>query len=165
MRRLMLGPSLSMAAPLRHLQQDVLETVFEALGTGSPTRDWIPAASLVQRKDGWDLMVALPGVNREDIDLSVDQGTLVIHGNRPRFETGEGDRWWMAEVPTGRFERRFQLPDTSAPEDITARYDNGLLAVHVPKAATPSARRIPIADQSTTSGEPTTNEAPALIEA
>jgi len=144
MRRLVMTPALPVSRQLRRLQHEMLESVFDALGTGSPQRAWVPAANLIQRQDAYVLHLALPGVPRDEVQLSVEGDALVIRGQRPVTESGEQDRWWMAEVPSGSFERRFQLPEGMAGEGISARFEDGMLRVRLPFASAPAARVIPI---------------------
>lgn len=144
MHRLILNPALPDARQLRRLQHEMLESVFEALGTGAPDRAWVPAANMIQRQDAYELHLALPGVPRDEVRLSVEGDVLLVRGQRPVLEAGEHDRMWMSEVPSGRFERRFQLPDGMSGEAISARFEDGMLRIRMPLASTPAARMIPI---------------------
>jgi HSP20 family protein len=144
MHRFVMTPALPISRQLRRLQHEMLESVFDALGTGLPQRTWVPAANLIQRQEAYELHLALPGVPRDEVQLSVEGDVLVIRGQRPVTESGDQDRWWMAEVPSGSFERRFQLPEGMGGEGISARFEDGMLRVRLPMASAPSARLIPI---------------------
>ncbi|MEB3300296.1 MAG: Hsp20/alpha crystallin family protein [Candidatus Sericytochromatia bacterium] len=145
MPRLLLTPALPVGRQLRRLRHEMLENVFDALTTTEATpRTWLPASNLIQRKEAYELQLALPGVPKEHVQLAIEGELLVIRGERPAPEAGEHDRWWMAEIPSGTFERRFRLPEGMTGEGISARHEDGLLRITLPVATTPTARVIPI---------------------
>ena len=89
------------------------------------------------------VVAELPGLNERDVELTVDDGLLCIRGER-RSETEDKDRGY-SERFYGRFERRIALPSSVDEDKATARFENGVLTVIVPKS--PEAergRRIPI---------------------
>ncbi|TVU37390.1 hypothetical protein EJB05_10702, partial [Eragrostis curvula] len=77
----------------------------------------------------------LPGVKKEEVKVEVeDGGVLVISGQRSREKEDKGDRWHRVERSSGRFERRFRLPEDAKVEQVKAGLENGVLTVTVPKA-------------------------------
>jgi HSP20 family protein len=120
----------------------------------APATDWFkpvagelrPAAEIV--KDGEDAVVhlELPGVDVEkDVNVEVDQGRLVIHGERRDKHAEEKDGRTLREVRYGSFRRSFQLPAHITGEAISASYDAGVLTVRVAGAyAGTQAQRITI---------------------
>lgn len=105
-----------------------------------------PAAEIV--KDGEDAVVRLelPGVDVEkDVNVEVDQGELVIHGERRDEHAEEKDGRTLREVRYGSFRRSFQLPAHITSDAISASYDAGVLTVRVAGAyAGTQAKRIAI---------------------
>ncbi|WP_055402852.1 MULTISPECIES: Hsp20/alpha crystallin family protein [unclassified Mycobacterium] len=101
----------------------------------SVTSGFNPAAEVV--KDGEDAVVRveLPGVDVDkDVNVEVDRGRLVIHGERRDQhvqDEGEGDGRTLREVRYGSFRRSFALPAHVTGEAITASYDAGVLTVRV----------------------------------
>ncbi|OBI32929.1 Hsp20/alpha crystallin family protein, partial [Mycobacterium sp. E2238] len=99
-------------------------------------------------KDGDDAIVRveLPGVDVEkDVNVEVDRGRLVIHGERRDEHAEEKDGRTLREVRYGSFRRSFQLPAHVTGDAITASYDAGVLTVRVTGAyAGSQARRIEI---------------------
>ncbi|MCV7049423.1 Hsp20/alpha crystallin family protein [Mycobacterium heidelbergense] len=104
------------------------------------TADWFkpvisgfrPAAEIV--KDGDDAVVRLelPGVDVEkDVNVEVDKGRLVIHGEHRDERAGEEDGRTLREIRYGSFRRTFQLPAHVTGEAIAASYDAGVLTVRV----------------------------------
>lgn len=125
----------------------------EFFGPAAAT-DWVkpaaagfsPAAEIVT--DGEDAVVRLelPGVDVEkDVNVEVEHGRLVIHGERRDEHAGEKDGRTLREVRYGSFRRSFQLPAHVTGEDVSASYDAGVLTIRVAGAyAGTQAKRIAI---------------------
>jgi len=96
------------------------------------------------RRDG-DVVVHidLPGVTRDDIEVSVDERTLTVHAERGR-ETGDDDTVLIAERRFGRFHRQLRLADTLDAEGLTADYADGVLTLTIPVRASASPRKVEI---------------------
>lgn len=110
----------------------------------SPVTDWVPAVDIIEEKDRFLLRADVPGVAAEDIDVSMDAGVLNLSGERRAEEKSEESGVRRIERATGRFFRRFTLPETADAEGITARYENGILEVSIPKTPEIQARRISV---------------------
>ena len=103
--------------------------------------DWIPSADIYEDEREYMLALDLPGIRRDSLDVSLDDGRLTIRGERAAAE-GVGVR--RAERPQGRFVRTFSLPDAVDRESIAADYKDGVLVLHLPKRAEQQARRVKI---------------------
>lgn len=110
----------------------------------SPVTDWVPAVDVVEEKDRFVLRADVPGVSRDDIDVSMDAGVLTVAGERHAEERSEEAGVQRIERASGRFYRRFTLPDTADAEGITAKYRDGILEVSIPKMPEVQARRISV---------------------
>jgi HSP20 family protein len=110
----------------------------------SSVADWVPAVDIIEEKDRFVLRADVPGVLPEDIDVSMDNGVLSISGERHAIATGEDTGVQRIERATGRFLRRFTLPETADAEGVAARSANGILEVTIPKAPEIQARRITV---------------------
>jgi len=106
--------------------------------------DWVPAVDVVEEKDRFVLRADVPGVNPDDIDVSMDNGVLSVSGQRHAIAAEDDSGVQRIERATGRFLRRFTLPDTADAENIGARCTNGVLEVVIPKAPEVKARRIAV---------------------
>ena len=106
--------------------------------------DWVPAVDIVEEQDRFVLRADVPGVKADDIDVSMDQGTLSISGERHAIAAGEEGGVQRIERATGRFLRRFTLPETADAEGIAARCHDGILEVSIPKAPEVQSRRITV---------------------
>lgn len=109
-----------------------------------PVADWVPAVDIIEEKTRFVLRADVPGVNPEDIDVSMDNGILSLSGERQALSDENEAGVQRIERATGRFYRRFTLPESVDAEAITARCQNGILEVAVPKAPEVQARRITI---------------------
>ena len=106
--------------------------------------DWIPAVDIVEEQDHFLLQADLPGVDSADIEVSMEDGVLSVAGERRSENRGETDGVRRIERVSGRFDRRFSLPETADAEHITAKSSNGILEVTIPKLPIVQARRITV---------------------
>jgi HSP20 family protein len=98
----------------------------------------------------------LPGVKPEDVDITIENGTLTIRGQTSsERREGEGD-YLVQEIRRGEFSRSVTLPSGLEPDKATASFDNGVLTLRVPKAEQVKPRQIRIAP--TTNGQSATTE-------
>lgn len=111
---------------------------------GNSVADWVPAVDIVEEKDRFTLKADLPGVNSDDIDVSMEDGVLSLSGERKPESNGDIDGFKRVERASGKFFRRFSLPDTANAEKISARSANGILEISIPKAPQIQARRITV---------------------
>ena len=86
----------------------------------------------------------LPGLTKEDVEISFHDGTLIISGERQHEETEEDRTFVRVERSYGRFYRAFTLPQTADTENIEATFGDGVLNIRVPKVEEVKPRRIDI---------------------
>jgi len=106
--------------------------------------DWIPAVDIFEEKDRYVVRADVPGVEPEDINVSMDNGILNLAGERRAETRAENASAQRIERAAGRFFRHFTLPESTDAEGITARYSNGILEVAIPKLPEVQARRITV---------------------
>jgi HSP20 family protein len=106
--------------------------------------DWLPAVDIIEEKERFVLRADVPGVDPADIEVSMDAGVLSIAGQRVRESQSEDAGLQRMERVSGRFFRRFSLPDTTDAENIKAQCRNGILEVSIPKLPEVQARRIEV---------------------
>jgi HSP20 family protein len=111
---------------------------------GHSVADWVPAVDIVEEKDRFVLRADVPGVKPEDIDVNMENGVLSVSGQRAEEATEEAEGVRRIERISGRFFRRFTLPETANAEAISAKSANGILEVVIPKQAEVKARRITV---------------------
>jgi HSP20 family protein len=118
-----------------------LPSVFN--GWSSPERAWAPLD--VQRTDdGYRVEAALPGFRADDIEITLEQGTLTISAKRSEEKKTERGQYLHREVYSGSFMRRLVLPPEVKAEDIATKFEDGMLTVDVKYASGSNAVKIPI---------------------
>lgn len=102
-------------------------------GEGSMVRYW-PATDISESPEGWRLRVDLPGVDEDNVQLSVHNDVLTIRGERQQETTEQGENFVRVERSYGAFARDFTLPSGADDQKIAANFRNGTLEVFIPKA-------------------------------
>lgn len=123
---------------------DLINRDFNRIANRTAGTRWVPAVDIIEEQDAFLLRADVPGVDNADIDVSMDNGVLSVSGERRAEERKEDTGTQRIERATGRFLRRFTLPDTADAEGITAKTRNGILEVTIPKLPEIQARRISV---------------------
>ncbi|MFQ5982018.1 MAG: Hsp20/alpha crystallin family protein [Woeseiaceae bacterium] len=106
--------------------------------------DWVPAVDIVEENDKFVLTADVPGVDPADIEVSMDGGVLSLTGQRHTETSDESEGLKRVERISGKFYRRFTLPETADAEGVSAKSRNGILEVTIPKQPEVQARRITV---------------------
>jgi len=113
-------------------------------GSSAATSDWVPAVDIRELQDRYVIDADLPGVAPEDIDIHMEDGLLSIRGTRRTAASSDEGGARRIERAVGSFFRRFSLPDTADAENISARSENGVLQISIPKQEKVKPRRIQV---------------------
>jgi HSP20 family protein len=136
--------------PLRNVASinDEMERLFrQTLGEragASAAGAFSPALDVEESEDSFTLHIELPGVEPEDVDVSLEENVLTISGERRFYDDREADGFRRVERHFGRFHRAVRLPDRVDADRVEARYHDGMLTILVPKAEDAKPRRIAI---------------------
>jgi HSP20 family protein len=138
---------------LRTLQDEVnrlFTTNFpRAFGDDALARGvWTPSVDIFENKDEIVLEAELPGMNREDFELTIENNVLTLRGERRFEKRDEADNYHRVERSYGSFTRSFTLPQTVSPENASAEYKNGVLRIVLHKREEVKARRIEIVGEA-----------------
>lgn len=106
---------------------------------------WVPALDAYEEKDNYVVKVELPGVNKEDVRLSLEKGTLTITGERKSETSSKDGELYHSERFYGRFQRTVNLPESLAADKVKAGYKDGVLTVTLPKSEEAKPKQIDIA--------------------
>jgi HSP20 family protein len=144
---LTVGPTFGRLFNLR----DELDRLFEGpFGDLSRTSRllgvWNPAVDLYEDKDNVIVKAELPGLKREDIEVSLNDGALSISGERKSGEKAEDTEVRRSERFVGRFQRTITLPSSVKGDKVNAQYKDGVLTVTLPKAEEAKPRQIQVSD-------------------
>jgi len=112
---------------------------------GSSVADWLPAVDIIEEKERFVLRADVPGVKAEDIEVNMEKGVLSLSGERYKEASEEVDGMQRVERSSGKFYRRFSLPESANPEAISAKNANGILEIVIPKQEQVKARKITVA--------------------
>jgi HSP20 family protein len=108
---------------------------------------WAPQLEVRQKEDALIVRADLPGVRREDVNIELDDGTLVITGERnEEREEGDEQRGYHSERSYGRFYRAITLPEGAEAEACKAQMKEGVLEVRIPMKEKPQRRRIQVGE-------------------
>ena len=128
--------------PTRELTtlRDRMDRLFsEAVGRGwggeegLTTGVWMPAVDVFETNDSIVLKADLPDVNKDEVDIFVQNNTLTIRGERKREKEVSEKDFYRMERSYGSFARSFSLPPTVDAEKIDAAFTNGVLTLTLPK--------------------------------
>ena len=138
--------------PFRELRslQDEMTRLFTGVMPASFNREemthgaWAPSVDIYEDKERLILEAELPGMSRDDFDISVENNVITLKGERRFEKKTEGDNYHRVERSYGTFTRSFTLPQTVTAEGATADFENGVLRVALPKREETKARKIEI---------------------
>ena len=105
---------------------------------------WVPAINILEREDAMVITADLPGLKAEDVEVTVEEGTLSIRGERKLEEASEGETYHRVERLYGLFERTFTLPNSVDVDKIEARFSNGEMILTLPKREESKPRSVKI---------------------
>lgn len=137
--------------PFRELRslQDEMNRLFTGALPRSSQEDmtngaWSPNVDIYEGKESLILEAELPGMNRDDFELTIENNIITLKGERKFEKKTEGDNYHRVERSYGSFTRAFTLPQTVTAEGATAEFKNGVLHVQLPKREETKARKIEI---------------------
>lgn len=108
------------------------------------TSHWRPAVDIREEADRFVIVADLPGVDPNDIEVTMEDGVLTLKGERKYEQETGGDNYKRVERAYGTFYRRFSLPDSANPDKIEAHGKNGVLEIILPKQEKVQPRRIEV---------------------
>lgn len=124
------------------LQREMNRVFNRASGTGS-TWDF-PAVNVYSSDDDVVLTAELPGVDTDDLDVSVKNDTVTLRGERKLEKPGENEQVLRRERGSGTFVRSFAVPFNVDSEKVSAEYKRGILVVKLPRSAEDKGRKIKV---------------------
>ena len=123
----------------------LFETPLAVLTRSSETATaWSPALDVYEDKENFVVQAELPSLKREDIEVSLHDGTLTIPGERKAGTRSEDTEVYRAERHIGRFQRAVVLPTTVATDKVKAGYTDGVLTITLPKTEEAKPKKIDV---------------------
>lgn len=97
-------------------------------------RDWTPAVDVVENDDNYVLKAELPGMNKDDVKITLENNVLTIRGEKKNESEKKEGNYHRIERSYGSFERSFTVPGSLKVDNIDAQYKDGVLTLTLPKA-------------------------------
>ena len=129
---------------LSALFDDLMNGRMPALQFPTPPRAWAPRVDIQETEKEYVLTASLPGVKKDDVKVSVEEGVLTISGERREEKEEKGKAWLRRESAYGSFQRSFVLPSGMHPEEVKASHKDGQLVVTLRKPVQPKSRGISV---------------------
>ncbi|MGC8611655.1 MAG: Hsp20/alpha crystallin family protein [Athalassotoga sp.] len=118
--------------------QKVIDRFFEEFPRIWPTtlsaETFVPAVDISETDKSYEFEVELPGMKREDVNIEIDDGILTIRGEKKEERKEEKKGYKKIERSYGKFERSFSLPSDIDEKNISAKFENGVLNISIPKS-------------------------------
>ncbi|RKZ29401.1 Hsp20/alpha crystallin family protein [bacterium] len=105
---------------------------------------WAPRVDIKETADALEVHAEIPGMKKEDINVSMKEGILSISGEKKTEERDEGDNWHRIERMFGTFRRSFYIPTEVDETKVKAAYKDGVLTITMPKKEEAKRKEIPI---------------------
>ncbi len=105
----------------------------QSSNTESGLTAWAPAVDIYENGNEFVVKADIPEIDKEDLDIRVENNLLTLRGERKFEKNISEENYLRVERAYGSFSRRFTLPNTVNTEGISAQYENGVLALHLPK--------------------------------
>lgn len=113
-------------------------------GRGENLRQWFPVTDISETPEQLTLKLEVPGMERDDLKISVENNTLTVRGEKAQDTSSEDETFYRAERSYGTFERTFSLPSHVDHENVKASLENGVLTIDFPRREEARAREISI---------------------
>jgi HSP20 family protein len=112
----------------------------------APTENmaWLPSLEMYEKEDKVVVRAEIPGMKQEEIDISVEDSTLTIKGERKAESEVKDEDYYRCELSYGRFSRSIALPSKVQAEKVAASYDDGILEITLPKAPEAKPKKIAV---------------------
>lgn len=117
---------------------------IDTLGLRPPGRQWIPDVDVLESGNEVFVLVDLPGIDPQSVEILLAGNLLTVKGRSPAVEPAVGTAVHRRERPAGDFERTLPLPAAVNPEQVSADSKLGVLTIRLTKVVVAAARQIPI---------------------
>lgn len=129
--------------------QDRINRMFDEVFPSTEREDfglfaWQPTVDTYEKDDAIEINAELPGVNKDDIAIDVQNNVLSISGERKHDENVNENNCYRRERFYGKFQRAFTLPEGVDTDNIDASYADGVLKVTIPKTEKSQAKKIEV---------------------
>lgn len=137
-------PELTAWSPFNRLTsvRDLLDSAFQLAST--PPEGWVPPLEILEDGEKITVRLELPGMKKEDFDISLHEEVLTVSGERRSETEGKEGESFRSERFFGTFSRSVTLPAAVKTDEVKAGYQDGILAITLPKAEEAKPKKIQI---------------------
>ena len=143
----MLIESGSVSGELERMRRE-MERIWDRFSSESSTstleQDWHPSLDLMETEDSLAAEVEVPGINPDDINISVTPDLLTVTGEKKQPPGAQEKNYHVRERAHGRFSRSIALPTAVNPDRVEARYKDGILRITMGKRQAAKSKRIEV---------------------
>ena len=132
--------SSSLFEPLMNFDREI-NTMLDKFVRGGTVDDgsfaishWMPAVDVAEREEEYQVKVELPGVSKEDVEITMQENILTIRGEKKQEKESTGSSYHRLERSYGSFQRSFTLPTSVKHDKVEAAFNDGILTITLPKA-------------------------------
>lgn len=131
--------------PTNRGQRDWMTDIFNGFFPAVESeRRWMPASEVTETPDSYQIQLDVPGVRDENIQITLENDTLTVRGERKSEERKDTEKVHFVERRHGYFHRSFTFPSTVERDGVKAQLNDGVLRIHVPKVKEAVAKRIEV---------------------
>ncbi len=112
---------------------DLLDSFIKDSFFESRTGNFLPSADIAEDEKSYFVNLVLPGVNKEEVKVELNEGILTVSGERKFQKEENGKKYHTVESSYGTFKRSFKLPENANAESIEAEYKYGILNITIAK--------------------------------
>ncbi|ABW68326.1 Hsp20/alpha crystallin family protein [Desulfosudis oleivorans] len=123
---------------------DSLWKSFDLPAVFSEKGEWSPAIDVSETEAAYLVKAELPGLDKEAIDISINDGVLTVSGEKKMETREEKENYILTESRCGSFSRSFTLPADASTDNVDATFTNGVLTISVPKSEAARPRKIKV---------------------
>jgi len=135
---------LTLCRPQGNLLDQFFNSNMENFWNDPKTLDYTPRADILEQDDKYLINMDMPGLDKKDVKIEVEDGYLVISGERKSEHENKKDGWLKCERSYGKFQRSFNLGGNVDESKIKAEFKNGELTLTLPKAEKAQKKKISI---------------------
>ena len=137
-------PFTDLRATMDRLFEEGFSRPWRLLGSEGPTADMAFPVEVSESDTAVDIKASLPGVKPEEVEISVQNDVLSIRAEHREETKDEKKDYYRREIRYGSFHRALALPSSVDSDKAEARFDNGILTLHLPKAEAARPKQIKV---------------------
>lgn len=138
----------SSLSDLQHEINQLFDWDWFSSGNGYPSQlqsaEWAPAINVKDRKKDYWISVELPGIDKKDVEITIDNNVLSIQGKKEEHKEEKDEKFLRVESSSGSFMRRISMPENVDSAKSTAKFKDGVLEIILPKTSKSGSKTVEI---------------------